>query len=185
MRRFGLILLTLVFLPTLLWGCGEDPSGALHFQDAECHFTASCDLTTDYGGAGDETLSQATTSTPESYVVEVLYRPDHSGEVTFLSPESLKGCKYLRTAGGEYSFQAADLVFPVEKNPTTEAIFSLFFLSEDDLLSAKLTQNSGEGLNVLTFKEKESGQAVTLYLNRDGMPLRYEHPLITLTVHAS
>lgn len=166
MRRFVPLMLITLMLTLVLGGCREDPSTALAFQDRECRFTATCALS------------------DGSYVVEVVHYPDHSGEIAFLSPDSLKGCKYLRTSGGEYSFQAADTLFPVEKNPTTEAIFSLFFLCEDDLLSAKLTENSGERLNVLTFQDCASGQQVTLYLSRDGMPLYYQHPLITLTVHA-
>ncbi len=162
--KIGLLLM----LCGVLFSCTEDPSGALSFQKEECRYTAECKV------KGDKKEQEG------EYVVEILHRPDGSGEITFLSPETIEGCKYLRTPSGEYSFQAEDLVFPVSKNPTSEAIFSLFTLSEDSLISAKTDKNSGEGINVLTFDGE-----VVLYLDRRGIPLYYDHPLLTLTVRVT
>ena len=151
-----------------LIGCREDPSGALSFQEKECRFTAECKVK-----AGEEEQGG-------EYVVEILHSPDGSGEIVFLSPETIAGCKYLRTASGEYSFQTEDLIFPVTKNPTTEAIFSLFALSEEDLLKANTDEISGESLNVLTFDGN-----VILYLDRHGQPLYYDHPNVTMTIRVA
>ena len=167
MKRIGWlgVLLTLCVAIT---ACGNETSGALSFQEKECRWTASCKVLANEEEKGGE------------YVVEILHRPDHSGEITFISPETIAGCKYLRTPTGEYSFQAEDLVMPVAKNPTTEAIFSLFSLSEDDLLTAKTDEVSGEGLNVLSFDGD-----IVLYLSQSGMPLYYSHPAVILTIHAN
>ena len=149
-------------------GCACSPveEGALNFQKQECRFTGVCQVKMAGDDLGDE------------YVVEILHRTDGSGELTFLSPETIAGCKYLRTSGGEYSFQAEDMIFPVGENPTTQAVFGLFSLSEDDIVKASTSKEKGEGVNVLTF---DGG--IRLYLDRHGMPLYYDHPAVTLTVH--
>lgn len=167
MKRMGWLAIVLVMCVWIA-SCGNDSSGALSFQEKECRWTASCKVSANGEEQGGE------------YVVEILHRPDHSGEITFISPETIAGCKYLRTPSGEYSFQAEDLVMPVAKNPTAEAIFSLFALSEDDLLTAKTEKNSGEGLNVLTFEGD-----IVLYISQSGMPLYYSHPSVILTIHAN
>ena len=151
----------------VLMGCKTDPSGALSFQEKECRFTAECKIKSEDKQVDD-------------YVVEVLHRPDGSGEIVFLSPETIAGCKYLRTASGEYSFQAEDLIFPVAKNPSTEAIFSMFDLSEESIVKASTDEISGESLNVLTFDGN-----ITLYLGRNGYPLYYDHPNITMTIQVT
>ena len=162
--KIGLLLL----LCGGLFSCAGDPSGALSFQEEECCYTAECQVKGDITEQGG------------NYIVEILHRPDGSGEIVFLSPQTIAGCKYLRTPSGEYSFQAEELVFPVAKNPTVEAIFGLFSLTEDQLLSAKTDENSGESINVLTF---DGG--ILLYLDRRGKPLYYDHPRLTLTIHVS
>lgn len=149
-----------------LIGCGHAQTGALSFQEKECRFTAACRVKAAGDGMGGD------------YVVEILHRPDGSGELIFLSPETIAGCKYLRTPGGEYSFQTGDLLFPVVENPTTKAIFGMFSLSEDNLVKAKTDKENGEGVNVLTFDEE-----IMLYLDRYGMPLYYDHPVVALTIH--
>ena len=162
MKRFWRALFTAVIGIGLLVACSGDPSGSLSYQEKECTFTGVCALE------------------DGEYTLQIHVRPDGSGELLFLSPDSLSGCRYLRTQAGEFSFIAEDTVLPVAANPTVETIFGLFRLKESDLISAKVAENAGEGLNVLTF----SGD-VTVYLSSvDGLPLRFEHPLLTLTLHS-
>lgn len=162
MKQFWKIMGVMILCVGLLSACGDDPAGSLSYQEKECAFTGVCALE------------------DGEYTLQIHTRPDGSGELLFLSPETLEGCRYLRTEGGEYSFIADDTVLPVAANPTVETIFGLFRLKESDLLSAKVAKNAGEGLNVLTF----SGD-VTVYLSSvDGLPLRFEHPLLTLTLHS-
>lgn len=162
MNRFWRALWLIALCTLLLTACRGDPDGSLAYQGKECTFTGVC------------TLEDG------EYTLQIHTRPDGSGELLFLSPETLEGCRYLRTEGGEYTFIAEDVSLPVAANPTVEAIFGLFRLKESDLLSAKVAENAGEGLNVLTF----AGD-VTVYLSStDGLPLRFEHPLLTLTLHS-
>ena len=162
MKRIWQAIGALTLCVGVLSGCRNDPGGSLSYQEKECTFTVVCALE------------------DGEYTLQIHTRPDGSGEILFLAPETLAGCRYLRTAGGEYSFIAEDTVLPVAGNPTVETIFGLFRLKEADLLSAKVAENAGEGLNVLTF----AGE-VTVYLSSvDGLPLRFEHPLLTLTLHS-
>lgn len=164
MNAMQRILATGCLLAILLFtvSCGDDPSGSLSYQDKDCVFTGVCKLE------------------DGEYTVQIHIQPDGSRELLFIAPETLAGCSYQRTPQGEYSFTAEDTVFPVSANPTVETIFGLFELDEADLLSASVDENSGAGLNVLTF----AGD-VTVYLSsEDGLPLRFEHPLLTLTLHA-
>lgn len=160
-RRIGGWLLGLL----LLWGllsCGEDPTELLSYQERECIFTGVCQL------ADGE------------YTVKIYLHADGGRELVFLAPETLAGCRYVRDTAGVYSFICEDAVLPVAGNPTVETIFGLFALNPTELLSAELSKNAGEGLNVLQF----AGD-VTVYLSSvDGLPLRFEHPLLTLTLHA-
>ena len=147
-----------------LLGCKADPSGALEFQDKECRLIAECVVKTEE---------------KSEYIVEIFHRPDGSGEILFMTPETIAGCKYLRTASGEYSFQADDMIFPVAENPTTKAIFSLFMLSEESLIQASTDEMSGETLNILRFEGDR-----TLYLGQNGQPLYYDHPNVTMTMRS-
>ncbi|MBQ8287388.1 MAG: hypothetical protein IJX76_01285 [Clostridia bacterium] len=161
LRIWITILLTAVLLAALP-SCGGDPDDSLSYQEQECVFTGVCKLED-----GD-------------YTLQISLHTDGSRELLFLSPETLSGCRYIRDAAGAYSFICEDTVLPVAGNPTVETVFGLFELKESDLLSAELEENAGEGLNVLTF----AGD-VTVYLSSaDGLPLRFEHPLLTLTLHA-
>ncbi|MBQ7354055.1 MAG: hypothetical protein IJW62_00885 [Clostridia bacterium] len=149
-------------LLVLLCCCGKEGAGTLSYQEQECVFTGVCALED-----GD-------------YTVQISLHTDGSRELLFLSPETLTGCRYVRDAAGAYSFICADTVFPVAGNPTVETVFGLFALDEADLLSADLEENAGEGLNVLTF----SGDVKVYLSSADGLPLRFEHPLLTLTLRA-
>lgn len=163
LKRIRVIVGLAVFLGLL--SCSESETGALAFQNQECRWIADCRV-------------KATAEDPGGdYVIEILHHPDGSGELIFLSPETIAGCKYYRTPSGQYSFQADDLLFPVAENPTTAAIFGLFSLSEDDLVKAKTAKDKEEGINLLTFHD-----GIMLYLNRDGMPVYYDHPSVTLTI---
>lgn len=162
MKGFWKVIGGMLLIVGVLAACKDSPSGSLSYQDKECTFTGVC------------------TMEDGEYTLQIHTRPDGSGEILFLAPETLEGCRYLRTQGGEYSFVADDTVLPVAANPTVETIFGLFRLKESDLLSAKVAENAGEGLNVLTF----SGDIVVYLSSRDGLPLRLEHPLLTLTLHS-
>lgn len=162
MKRIAQMLGCWILLTLALTACGKDVYGLLEYQKREATYTGICELE------------------DGTYTLQIHTRPNGSGEILFLAPETLEGCRYLRTEGGEYSFIAEDTILPVAANPTIETIFGLFQLKESDLLSAKVAENAGEGLNVLTF----AGD-VTVYLSsKDGLPLRFEHPLLTLTLHS-
>ena len=161
LRTWISVLLTAALL-WLLPACGEETGSSLSYQEKECVFTGVCKLED-----GD-------------YTVQISLHADKSRELLFLTPETLSGCRYVRDASGAYSFICEDTVLPVAGNPTVETVFGLFELKESDLLTADLDENAGEGLNVLTF----AGD-VTVYLSSaDGLPLRFEHPILTLTLHA-
>lgn len=151
----------LLTITILLFGCAGKSEGSLDYQKRDCTFTGVCELA------------------DGSYTLKISTHPDGSGELEFLTPETLTGCRYLRTAGGEYSFATEDCLFPVAANPTVEAIFGLFALRESDLISAKLSESTGQELNILTFEGD-----IKVYLSSDsGLPLRFEHPLLVLNIH--
>ncbi len=159
-------ILLLLWTVTAVWtvtSCADEAEASLFYQEEERTFTGVCVLE------------------DGSYTVEIELRKDGSRRLTFLEPETLAGCSYLRAADGSYTFAAEGAVFPVAKNPTTETIFGLFALKESDLLFAKVDQNAGVQINVLTF----AGD-VTVYIDRaSGLPLRMEHPLLTLTLRTA
>lgn len=114
------------------------------------------------------------------YVMEIRLISDGGRSLTFLSPETVEGCSYYRSPEGDYCFTVDDMTLPVSENATAKAIFDLFSLDGDDLLSAELDKNAGQGLNVLNFEGE-----ITVYLSSEsGLPLRFEHPMLTLTMHA-
>lgn len=157
-----LVVLLVAVLPTAFVSCAEEPNGSLSYQEQECVFTGVCTLED-----GD-------------YTVQISLHADGGRELLFLAPETLAGCRYVRDAAGAYSFVCEDTALPVAGNPTVETVFGLFELKESDLMTADLEEVAGEGLNVLTF-----AGGVTVYLSSaDGLPLRFEHPLLTLTLRA-
>lgn len=157
---WAIILMGTLLLSVL--SCRKDPDGSLSYQEKDCVFTGVCTLED-----GD-------------YTIEITLHADGGKELLFVTPETLTGCRYVRDASGAYTFICEDTALPVAGNPTVETVFGLFELQETDLLSADVVENAGEGLNVLRF----AGD-VTVYLSStDGLPLRFEHPLLTLTLHA-
>lgn len=158
----ALILLVGLIVLVVFTACADRTDGYLSYQSQEMTFVGKCTL-------------------PDGeYVMEISLMADGARSLTFLSPETVEGCGYTRSSEGEYSFTVDGEAYPVSENASAKAIFDLFSLDEDDLISASLEKNAGVGLNVLEF---EGG--VTVYLNsEDGLPLRFEHPLLTLTLHA-
>lgn len=157
----ALILLVCIAVLLGLTACSKRKDDYLSYQTGEATFVGTCKL-----ADGD-------------YVMEIRLMEDGGRALTFLSPETVEGCTYARSAAGEYSFSVDDMTLPVNEHPTAKAIFDLFSLDEDDLLTATLDESAGVGLNVLKFEGD-----VTVYLNSaDGLPLRFEHPLLTLTLH--
>ena len=158
-------LMGIVWMGVLLFGllsCGTEVDSSLSYQEKECLFTGVCAL------ADGE------------YTVQIALHTDGSRELLLIAPETVAGCRYIRDAAGAYHFCCEGVTVPVAGNPTVETIFGLFALQQSDLLSARLEENAGEGLNVLEF-----AGGVTLYLSSaDGLPLRIEHPLLTLTLRA-
>lgn len=146
---------------TACTACTDHHTDYLAYQSQDAAFVGTCNLS------------------DGEYVMEIHIMADGGRSLTFLSPETVEGCSYYRSPEGDYCFTVGDLSLPVNENPTAKAIFDLFSLDEDDLISASVTQNAGVGLNVLEFEGN-----VTVYLNSsDGLPLRFEHPLLTLTLH--
>lgn len=161
MKKRIFLLIALV----ILWGltaCVGQERGYLDYQEKNATFVGTCTL-------------------PDGeYVLQIRLMADGGRSLTFLAPETVEGCSYFRSAEGDYCFSVDDMTFPVEENPTAKAIFDLFSLKESDLRSATLSENAGERLNVLEFDGD-----ITVYLSSsDGLPLRFEHPLLTLTLHA-
>lgn len=142
--------------------CADRDADYLSYQSQDSTFVGTCIL-------------------PDGeYVIEIGLQSDGGRSLTFLSPETIEGCSYFRSAEGDYAFTVDDMTLPVSEHPTAEAIFDLFSLDPDDLLSAELEENAGVGLNVLKFEGD-----ITVYLSADsGLPLRFEHPMLTLTLHA-
>ncbi len=161
MKKWLILLACLaVFLQST--ACTDRDTGYLEYQDKDATFVGTCKL------ADGE------------YVLQIKLREDGSRSLIFLSPETVEGCGYFRSAEGDYCFSVDDMTLPVEENPTVKAIFDLFSLKESDLISASVTENSGEGLNVLKF----AGDITVFLSSSDGLPLRFEHPLLTLTLRA-
>lgn len=157
----ALILLVCLFALFALTACSDKQSDYLSYQSGEATFVGTCKLT------------------DVEYVMEIRLMADGGRSLTFLSPETIEGCTYFRSAEGEYTFSVDDMTLPVEEHPTAKVIFDLFSLDEDDLISASVSKNAGTGLNVLEFEGD-----VTVYINTaDGLPLRFEHPMLTLTIH--
>lgn len=158
----ALILLVCIAVWLGCTACSGQDGDYLSYQSQDATFVGTCTL-------------------PDGeYVMEIRLVSDGGRSLTFLSPEAVEGCSYYRSPEGDYAFTVDDMTLPVHENPTAKAIFDLFSLDEDDLLSASLEENAGVGLNVLEF----AGD-VTVYLSsEDGSPLRFEHPLLTLTLHS-
>lgn len=158
------MLIWLVCLTVLMGctACADRTDGYLSYQMKDATYVGRC------------TLSDG------EYVMEIHVMEDGGRSLTFLSPETVEGCSYYRSPEGDYCFTVDGVSLPVNENPTAKAIFDLFSLDEDDLISASLERQNGVGLNVLEFEGD-----VRVYLNSaDGLPLRFEHPLLTLTLHA-
>lgn len=161
----GLILLVCLLVLVCFTACTDHHADYLDYQSQDATFVGTCKL------AGDESGNE--------YVLEIRLLADGGRSLTFLSPETVEGCSYFRSAEGDYCFTVDDLSLPISEHPTAKAIFDLFSLDADDLRSASVSENAGVGLNVLAFEGD-----VTVYLNSaDGLPLRFEHPLLTLTLH--
>lgn len=158
----ALILLVCLLVLLSAVACTERDADYLGYQTQDATFVGTCKL-------------------PDGeYMMEIRVMADGGRSLTFLSPETVEGCSYFRSAEGDYCFMVDDMSLPVEENPTAKAIFDLFSLNESDLISATLDSNAGVGLNVLEFEGD-----VTVYLSSaNGLPLRFEHPLLTLTLHA-
>lgn len=157
----ALILLVCLCLLIGCTACADKESDYLSYQSKDAVFVGTCKL-------------------PDGeYVMEIHLMADGGRSLTFLSPETIEGCSYFRSAEGDYCFMVDDLSIPVNENPTAKAIFDLFSLDESDLIAASVSENAGVGLNVLEFEGD-----VTVYLSSaDGLPLRFEHPLLSLTLH--
>lgn len=141
--------------------CRDRNTDYLSYQSQDATFVGTCKLS------------------DGEYVMEIRLMSDGGRSLTFLSPETVEGCGYFRSAEGDYCFSVDDMSLPVSENPSAKAIFDLFSLDEDDLISASVSENAGVGLNVLEFEGD-----IFVYLNSaDGLPLRFEHPLLTLTLH--
>lgn len=157
----ALILLVCIFVLFGSTACSKKQEDYLSYQSGDATYVGTCKLS------------------EGEYVMEIRLMADGGRALTFLSPETVEGCTYFRSAAGEYSFSVDDMTLPVNEHPTAKVIFDLFSLDEDDLISASLDRRSGVGLNVLEFDGD-----VTVYLSSaDGTPLRFEHPLLTLTLH--
>ena len=164
MKYIRRIVGTVILLPFLLCllACNGEAESSLFYQAQECRFTGVCALE------------------DGEYTVQISLHTDGSRELLMIAPETVAGCTYLRDAAGDYYFCYEEMTMPIAGNPTVETVFGLFSLKQSDLLSAKLEENAGEGLNVLQF-----AGGVTVYLSStDGLPLRFEHPLLTLTLRA-
>lgn len=159
-RILGIVGIWAVLLGTV--SCDGEVENSLFYQEQECVFTGVCALED-----GD-------------YTVQISLHTDGSRELLLIAPETVTGCSYIRDAAGVYHFRCEEMTLPIAANPTVETIFGLFSLKQSDLLSARLEKNAGEGLNVLEF-----AGGVTVYLSSaDGLPLRFEHPLLTLTLRS-
>lgn len=160
MKKAMILLVCLIVLVGSV-ACTDQREDYLSYQSQDATFVGTCRLT------------------DGEYVMEIRLMSDGGRSLTFLSPETVEGCSYFRSAEGDYCFMVDDTALPINEHPTAKAIFDLFSLDEDDLITASVDENAGVGLNVLEFEGD-----VTVYLSSaDGLPLRFEHPLLTLTLH--
>ncbi len=160
MRRIGLLVLWIMMMGTLI-SCEGQQEELLSYQDRDGVYRGICRME------------------DGEYTLRIRIYADGRRELEFLAPESLVGCGYRRSTGGEYLFFAGEALYPVSENPTVAAIFSLFALSPGDLISASAESHSGVGINRLTFPD-----GISVYLSSaTGSPLRFEHPLLSLTLY--